>query len=291
MNQPEENKLAEDGAPKEQPAQAEMPFAVIQGEPLTLLPEDLYIPPDALEVFLEAFEGPLDLLLYLIKRQNLDVLDIPIAHITKQYMQYIDMMESMRFELAAEYLLMAAMLAEIKSRMLLPRPESAEDEDDPRAELVRRLQEYERFKQAAEDLDEIPRQERDSFRAKAEPPAVELTRPETQVELHELLAAFKDILNRAEINSHHMIQRETLSIREKMTLVLSSVSADGFTDFTSLFNVEEGRKGIVVTFMAILELLKGAMIDLVQSEAYAPIYVKAASAAEVGPDDINPEFD
>jgi len=290
MNQPEENKLPEDGTPKEPPAQAEMPFAVIQGEPLTLLPEDLYIPPDALEVFLEAFEGPLDLLLYLIKRQNLDVLDIPIAHITKQYMQYIEMMESMRFELAAEYLLMAAMLAEIKSRMLLPRPESTEDEDDPRAELVRRLQEYERFKQAAEDLDEIPRQERDSFRAKAEPPAVELTRPETQVELHELLAAFKDILNRAEVNSHHMIQRETLSIREKMTFVLSAVSADGFTDFTSLFNLEEGRKGVVVTFMAILELLKGAMIDLVQSEAFAPIYVKAASDAEAVPD-LNPDYD
>jgi len=290
MNQPEENINADEGTPKEHPAQAEMPFAVIQGEPLTLLPEDLYIPPDALEVFLEAFEGPLDLLLYLIKRQNLDVLDIPIAHITRQYMQYIDMMESMRFELAAEYLLMAAMLAEIKSRMLLPRPESTEDEEDPRAELVRRLQEYERFKQAAEDLDEIPRQERDSFRAKAEPPALELTRPETHVELHELLAAFKDILNRAEINSHHMIQRETLSIREKMTFVLSAVTADGFTDFTSLFNLKEGRRGVVVTFMAILELLKGAMIDLVQSEAFAPIYVKAASAAEVMPD-TNPEYD
>lgn len=289
MSHPENNETV-DSSPKEPPAQAEMPFAVIQGEPLTLLPEDLYIPPDALEVFLEAFEGPLDLLLYLIKRQNLDVLDIPIAHITKQYMQYIDMMESMRFELAAEYLLMAAMLAEIKSRMLLPRPESSEDEEDPRAELVRRLQEYERFKQAAEDLDEIPRQERDTWRAKAEAPPVELTRPETVVELHELLAAFKDILNRAEINSHHLIQRETLSIREKMTFVLSAVSADRFTDFTSLFNLEEGRKGVVVTFMAILELLKGAMIDLVQSEAFAPIYVKAASESEVMPD-LNPEID
>lgn len=293
MNQPENN-ITEDSAPKELPAQAEMPFAVIQGEPLTLLPEDLYIPPDALEVFLEAFEGPLDLLLYLIKRQNLDVLDIPIAHITKQYMTYIDLMDSMRFELAAEYLLMAAMLAEIKSRMLLPRPESIDDEDDPRAELVRRLQEYERFKQAAEDLDEIPRQERDSFVAKAEAPAIELTRPEATVELHELLTAFKEILNRVEINSHHLIQRETLSIREKMTFVLSSVTADGFTDFTSLFNLQEGRKGVVVTFMAILELLKGAMIDLVQSEAFAPIYIKAASAAEAAPElytDFDPEID
>ena len=283
MNQVENNP-AEEAAPQGPPAQGEMPFAVIQGEPLTLVPEDLYIPPDALEVFLEAFEGPLDLLLYLIKRQNLDVLDIPIANITLQYMQYIDMMESMKFELAAEYLLMAAMLAEIKSRMLLPRPESADDEDDPRAELVRRLQEYERFKQAAEDIDEIPRQERDSFIAKAEPPPIELTRPEPEVDLRELLASFKDILNRAEINSHHLIQRETLSIREKMTSVLAAVSSDGFTDFSSLFNVEEGRRGVVVTFMAILELLKGAMIDLVQSEPFAPIYVKAASEAQLPPD-------
>jgi len=279
MNQPVDN-IAETEAAKEPPAQAEMPFAVVQGEPLALLPEDLYIPPDALEVFLEAFEGPLDLLLYLIKRQNLDVLDIPIANITKQYMSYIDLMESMRLELAAEYLLMAAMLAEIKSRMLLPRPESLDEEDDPRAELVRRLQEYERFKQAAEDLDELPRQERDSFIAKAEPPALELTRPDAEVELSELLSAFKDILNRAEVNTHHLIQRETLSIREKMTMVLSAVSADGFADLTSLFNFEEGRRGVVVTFMAILELLKGAMIDLVQAESFAPIYVKAASAAQ-----------
>jgi len=285
MNQQVDN-IAETEAAKEPPAQAEMPFAVVQGEPLALLPEDLYIPPDALEVFLEAFEGPLDLLLYLIKRQNLDVLDIPIANITKQYMAYIDLMESMRLELAAEYLLMAAMLAEIKSRMLLPRPESLDEEDDPRAELVRRLQEYERFKQAAEDLDELPRQERDSFIAKAEPPALELTRPDAEVELSELLAAFKDILNRAEVNTHHLIQRETLSIREKMTMVLSAVSADGFADLTSLFNFEEGRRGVVVTFMAILELLKGAMIDLVQAESFAPIYVKAASAAQA-----IPEFD
>ena len=274
----------EESASKVPPSQSEMPFAVIQGEPLAILPEDLYIPPDALEVFMEAFEGPLDLLLYLIKRQNLDVLDIPISNITKQYMQYIDMMESMRFELAAEYLLMAAMLAEIKSRMLLPRPESEEDETDPRAELVRRLQEYERFKQAAENLDEIPRQERDSWVAKAEAPPLELTRPEPEVDLRELLIAFKDILNRVDISSSHMIQRETLSIREKMTDVLSSVSADGFTDFTSLFSFDEGRKGIVVTFMAILELLKGAMIDLVQSESFAPIYVKSASDSELPPD-------
>ena len=287
MNQPVDN-IVENEAVKEQPAQAEMPFAVVQGEPLALLPEDLYIPPDALEVFLEAFEGPLDLLLYLIKRQNLDVLDIPIANITKQYMTYIDLMESMRLELAAEYLLMAAMLAEIKSRMLLPRPESLDEEDDPRAELVRRLQEYERFKQAAENLDELPRQERDSFIAKAEPPALELTRPDAEVELSDLLAAFKDILSRAEVNTHHLIQRETLSIREKMTMILSAVSTEGFADLTSLFNFKEGRRGVVVTFMAILELLKGAMIDLVQAESFAPIYVKAASASTA---EAIPEFD
>jgi len=301
MSQSEDNPVAKvpedttagEAAPREKlaqgemPSQGEMPFAVIQGEPLAMLPEDLYIPPDALEVFLEAFEGPLDLLLYLIKRQNLDVLDIPIAHITLQYMQYIDMMENMRFELAAEYLLMAAMLAEIKSRMLLPRPESAEEEEDPRAELVRRLQEYERFKKAAEDLDEIPRRERDIWIARAEPPVLELTRPDPDVDLHELLAAFKDILNRADINSHHMIQRETLSIREKMANVLSMISADGFTDFISLFNVEEGRRGVVVTFMAILELLKEAMIDMVQSAPFGAIYIKAASDPGQ-PVDLNP---
>ncbi|VAW70370.1 Segregation and condensation protein A [hydrothermal vent metagenome] len=275
-------------AANEMPSQGEMPFAVIQGEPLAVLPEDLYIPPDALEVFLEAFEGPLDLLLYLIKRQNLDVLDIPIANITLQYMQYIDMMENMRLELAAEYLLMAAMLAEIKSRMLLPRPEAEDEEEDPRAELVRRLQEYERFKQAAENLDEIPRRERDIWIAKAEPPPLELTRPEPDVDLHELLAAFKDILNRADINTNHIIQRETLSIREKMANVLAAISTDGFTDFTSLFKLEEGRRGIVVTFMAILELLKEAMIDMVQSEPFTPIYIKASGGSRL-PDDVKPD--
>ncbi|VAW55927.1 Segregation and condensation protein A [hydrothermal vent metagenome] len=265
---------------------SETPYAVVQGEPLVELPEDLYIPPDALEVFMEAFEGPLDLLLYLIKRQNLDILDIPIAKITQQYMQYIDMMDSMKFELAAEYLLMAAMLAEIKSRMLLPRPESEDDEDDPRAELVRRLQEYERFKQAAENLDELPRQERDSWVAKAQAPPLKLTRPEPEVDLHELLLAFKDILNRADINSDHLIQRENLSIREKMTHVLNAVNSESFIVLNSIFSYEEGRKGIVVTFMAILELLKSAMIDLVQSEAFAPIYLKAATDSQQLPDSV-----
>ena len=258
--------------------QGEMPFAIVQGEPLAVLPEDLYIPPDALEVFLEAFEGPLDLLLYLIKRQNLDILEIPIAGITEQYMQYIDMMQEIRFELAAEYLVMAAMLAEIKSRMLLPRPESSEEEDDPRAELIRRLQEYERFKQAAEDLDKIPRMERDIYLAHAEPPPLDQTRPEPDVDLRELLLAFKDVLSRADMYTHHQISREPLSIRERMSNVLAVLDAEAFTDFVTLFKVEEGRRGVVVTFMALLELLKETLIDLVQSEPFAPIYVKAATA-------------
>ncbi|HEY9051921.1 MAG TPA: ScpA family protein [Gammaproteobacteria bacterium] len=260
--------------------QGEMPFAVIQGEPLTMLPEDLYIPPDALEVFLEAFEGPLDLLLYLIKRQNLDILDIPIARITEQYMQYIELMKDMRFELAAEYLVMAAMLAEIKSRMLLPRPESVDEEDDPRAELIRRLQEYERFKKAAEDIDEVPRMERDIFRAGAEPPVMEHKIPEPDVDLRELLLAFKEVLSRADMYTHHQIQREPLSVRERMSNVLAALKAETFTEFTSLFKIEEGRRGVVVTFMAVLELLKESLIDLVQAEAFAPIYVKAATAAQ-----------
>jgi len=271
--------------PDMQPQQGEMPFALIQGEPLTILPEDLYIPPDALEVFLEAFEGPLDLLLYLIKRQNLDILNIPLARITEQYMQYIDMMQEIRFELAAEYLLMAAMLAEIKSRMLLPRPESDDDEEDPRAELVRRLQEYERFKLAAENLDELPRMERDISLAHAEPPPLEKTKPEVDVDLRELLLAFKDILNRADMYTHHQIQKEVLSVRARMSHVLGLISTDSFTDFVCLFNVEDGRRGVVVTFMALLELLKEKMIDLVQSEPFAPIYVKAATAgSEADPD-------
>jgi len=296
MNQPIEPTEAEAGVPEPEKhelnsmpqQQGEMPFALIQGEPLTMLPEDLYIPPDALEVFMEAFEGPLDLLLYLIKRQNLDILDIPIAHITRQYMEYIELMGTLRFELAAEYLVMAAMLAEIKSRMLLPRPESAEEEDDPRAELIRRLQEYERFKQAAEDLDELPRMERDSYVAKAQIPELEQTRPEVEVDLRELLLAFKDIMNRADMYTHHHIQREALSVRERMSHVLAAISADSFTDFITLFDVTEGRRGVVVTFMAVLELLKESMIDLVQSEPYAPIYVKAATAAEV-PSQVDPD--
>ena len=255
--------------------QSEMPFALVEGEPLTIIPQDLYIPPDALQVFLEAFEGPLDLLLYLIKRQNLDILNIPVATITKQYMEYIHLMEKMQLELAAEYLVMASMLAEIKSRMLLPRPEGADDEDDPRAELIRRLQEYEQYRKAAEDMDALPREEREIFFTQAELPDLETEIPEVEVSINDLLMAFRDVFNRAEQFASHHIERETLSVRERMSIVLSKLKSDDYTEFKEFFNVEEGRMGVVVSFLAILELVKESMIDLVQNEAFAPIYVKA----------------
>jgi len=262
-----------------QPQQAEMPFAVVQGSPQFTLPKDLYIPPDALEVFLDAFEGPLDLLLYLIKRQNLDILDIPIADITAQYMSYIDLMQDIRLELAAEYLVMAAMLAEIKSRMLLPRTDIEDEEgDDPRAELIRRLQEYERFKQAAEDLNQLPQLGRDLFQTMAEVPDKHIDRKPPDVELRELLLALKDVLHRADMFSSHHITQEPLSLRERMSRVLESVSADHFTHFSELFDLSEGRQGVVVAFMAVLELIKQSLIELVQAEPYAPIHVKARSS-------------
>lgn len=262
------------------PHQDEMPFALVAGEPLTVIPKDLYIPPDALEVILEAFEGPLDLLLYLIKRQNLNILDIPIREITLQYVQYIEMMQTIRIEIAAEYLVMAAMLAEIKSRMLLPRPTEEEDEEDPRAELVRRLQEYERFKQAAEDIDGLPRLHRDTFTPSAEIPEIHQDRPLPEIELRELLMAFKDAMSRAEMYSHHQIQREALSVRERMSKVLASISVTGFTDYRTLFTIEEGRRGVVVTLLAILELVKEQLIDMVQSEPFSPIHIKAAGGSQ-----------
>ena len=266
------------------PAQVEMPFAVVDGEPVTQLPQDLYIPPHALEVFLEAFEGPLDLLLYLIKRQNLDVLNIPIAQITHQYMQYIEVMRELQLELAAEYLVMAAMLAEIKSRMLLPRPAGdVEHEDDPRAELVRRLQEYERYKQAAEDIDGLPRMERDVFQASAEMCERKVVRIQPQVSLRDLLASLHDVLARAEMFAHHHVQREPLSVRQRMSDILSGLSPGTFVEFSRLFKPEEGRLGVVVTFLALLELVRETLIDLVQSEAFAPIHVKARGGS--GPDD------
>jgi len=259
-------------------SQGELPFALVQGEPLTVVPQDLYIPPDALEVILEAFEGPLDLLLYLIKRQNIDILDIPLEETTRQYMHYIDLMQNLKIELASEYLLMAAMLAEIKSRMLLPRPAESIDEDDPRAELIRRLQEYERFKTAAQNIDELPRVTREIHLTDVELPEIHQDKPVPEVDLRDILFAFKDAMSRAEMYTHHHIQREALSVRERMSNVLSAISADGFTDYTSLFSIEEGRRGVVVTLLAILELVKEQLIDLVQSEPFAPIHLKAVGA-------------
>jgi segregation and condensation protein A len=264
------------------PRQGELPFAIVQGEEISAPPEDLYIPPDALEVFLETFEGPLDLLLYLIRRQNLNILDIPIAEITRQYMDYVELMRDINLDLAAEYLVMAAMLAEIKSRMLLPRHEEVEDEDDPRAELVRRLQEYERFKQAATEIDEMPHLGRDNFPAEIEVVRADKEKPEPDVDMRELLLAFQDILKRVDMQKHHEIEREEISIRERMTHVLSRLDGDNFVEFQSLFTLKEGRLGVVVTLMAVLELLKLKVIDMVQAEAFAPIYLKP-----VGSEDIN----
>ncbi len=271
---------------KQSPAQAEMPFAVVDGEPVTTLPQDLYIPPYALQVFLEAFEGPLDLLLYLIRRQNIDILDIPVAEITRQYVQYIELMHELQLELAGEYLLMAAMLAEIKSRMLLPRPEAMEEEeDDPRAELVRRLQEYERYKKAAEDISDLPRLERDVFVASADAPERKIVTKMPDVTLKELLLAFHDVLKRAEMFSNLHMQREPLSVRQRMSEILSRIKANSFTGFADLFDPEEGRMGVAVTFIAILELLREAVIDVVQSDEYAPLHVRAASAVRLVSDD------
>ncbi|MEP6483864.1 MAG: ScpA family protein [Rudaea sp.] len=258
------------------PQQQEMPLALVRGQPMLQMPQDLYIPPDALEVILEAFEGPLDLLLYLIRRQNLDILDIPIAEITRQYVDYIDLMQNLRLELAAEYLVMAAILAEIKSRLLLPRPPSEEGiEEDPRAELIRRLQEYERFKKAAESIEILPRLDRDFSVASAFVPDKNVIRLPPPVDLRELLLALKDVLKRAELMGHHAIQREALSVRNRMSDVLKALGDGEFHPFEKLFTAEEGRLGIVVTFLALLELAKEHLIEIMQSEPLAPIYLKS----------------
>ncbi len=260
-------------------APAETPLARVRGRAWNELPADLYIPPDALEVFLEAFEGPLDLLLYLIKRQNIDILDIPIARVTEQYLRYIDLMQGLRLDLAAEYLVMAATLAEIKSRLLLPRPPSADEgaETDPRAALVRRLQEYERYKKAAEDLDTLPREERDLRPAAVEVSGRTVVRRQPPVALEALGRAFAEVLMRAELYSHHHVSREPLSVRERMSAVLAALAGGEFASFSRLFLPEEGRMGAVVTLLAILELLKEALIEVVQAEPLGPIYLRAAA--------------
>ncbi|MGM0772617.1 segregation and condensation protein A [Marinobacter sp.] len=270
---------AEEGAETSVPAAEQVPLARVSGKPVVDLPRDLYIPPDALAVFLEAFEGPLDLLLYLIRRQNMDILDIDVSEITKQYMDYIGAVEAMRFELAAEYLVMAATLAEIKSRMLLPRQEAEDEEEiDPRAELIRRLQQYERFKQAAEDIDEMPRLERDNFTASAGLPQMPSSQPHPDVDLREILFALQGVLKRADLFTSHHVEKERLSTRERMSAILSVLRDDQFVTFESLFTPEEGRLGVVVSFLATLELVKEQLIEVVQAEVLGPIHVRARAS-------------
>ena len=254
----------------------QIPIAVIAGQSLSELPNDLYIPPEALRVFLETFEGPLDLLLYLIKRQNIDIINIPIAPITKQYVEYVEMMQVLQIELAGDYLVMAATLAEIKSRMLLPRPniEGDEEVEDPRAELIRRLQEYERFKKAAETFREMPQLGRDFFPINNELPELKQQRPQPHVKIEELVKAFQNVLTRASLQQHHQIKLENLSVRERMSNILSRLDNDNFTEFSDFFTVSEGRMGVVVTFLAILELLRQAMIDIVQNQIFGVIHLQ-----------------
>lgn len=257
-------------------------MARIAGEPYADLPDDLYIPPDALRVFLEAFEGPLDLLLYLIRKQNIDILDIPVQRIAQQYMEYIELMRDMKFELAAEYLLMAAMLAEIKSRMLLPRPESDDEEgEDPRAELVRRLQEFERFKEAAENLDELPRVGREVFPAESRPEKVSVVEQLPQPQVKELVLAFRDAMLRAELFSSHQVEREPLSVRERMSQILEHLQSVRQAEFIALFPKDEGRLGVVVTFTAVLELVKGAVLQVEQDKPYGVLLVRVAGAGSI----------
>ncbi len=279
---PENNPLNQQLNPNEGiedlPVQAELPLAYVAGEAITEAPKDLYIPPDALEIFLEAFEGPLDLLLYLIKRQNIDILEINVADITDQYMAYVELMHASQFELAAEYLVMAAMLAEIKSRILLPRQEEEEaEEGDPRMQLIRRLQEYERFKQAAEDINELPRMDRDYHRAKAAIPEIERITPDPAVDLQEILIVLSGVLRRADMFEHHHIQFETLSTREKMSEIMVHLSGHKFVPLSSLLAKDEGRLGIVVTFLAVMELMKDSMVEIVQTDPFGPIHLKSRS--------------
>jgi len=256
---------------------SEAPHAVVNDQHMTKLPDDLYIPPDALRVFLDTFQGPLDLLLYLIRKQSIDILDIPIASVTRQYMEYIEQMRELHVELAAEYLAMAAMLTEIKSRLLLPQPLVEEEDDigDPRAELVRRLQEYERFKQAANRLEIMPRVGRDIFIAEAFMPEMNVELPQPSVSFDDLLHALGQVIKRSQLYTDHQVGLEVLSVRERMTALLSVVTADTLTEFTRLFIDVEGRMGVVVTVIAILELVRQKMIEFVQSEPYAMIYIKA----------------
>ena len=258
-----------------QPQQVEMPFAIVDGESITELPSDLYIPPVALKVFLDTFEGPLDLLLYLIRKQNLNILDVPIADITDQYVNYINLMKELELELAGEYLLMAAMLAEIKSKMLLPLFEEVEDEEDPRAELVRRLLEYERYRTVSEELNKLQRLERDVFITGVESNHLAQPIELPEIALQELLVSFQEVLKRAEMFTSLHLLKEPLSVRERMATILEKLKNKDFIDFTELFDFEEQKTGLVVTFLAILELMKESLIEIVQTKAFGVIHVKA----------------
>jgi len=252
--------------------------ATVRGEAMLEMPLDLYIPPDALEVFLDTFEGPLDLLLYLIRKADIDILDIPMARLTQQYLEYVELMRRRNLELAAEYLLMAALLMEIKSRMLLPRPRALrEDEEDPRAELVRRLMEYERIKLAAHKLDALPVLGRDFLTLEVwiEQAAVQRL---PQVRTQDLIAAWQSLLMQARVTRHHKVTREELSVREFMSSILRRLQGSQFTEFTALFDVSKGVAVVVVSFLALLELVRESLIEVTQSEPYAPIYVKLAHA-------------
>lgn len=259
----------------QQPAQQKLPLAFLHGKEVIDTPEDLYIPPDALEVILETFEGPLDLLLYLIKKHKLDILELSIFSITEQYVRYVEMMTEFQLELAGEYLVMAALLAQIKSRLLLPKHEELEEEEDPRAELIRRLQEYEQFKKAAENLDEVPRVGRDIYLAEALVPEQDkqaLLLPD--VDLKDLLYALSDVMARAKTFEHHQITAEALSTRERMSLILAKLSSAGTQlAFSELFTLEEGRSGVVVSFIAMLELIKENLITCLQVEPTTQIYI------------------
>ena len=256
------------------PRQEEMILATVQGKRVTTLPEDLYVPPNALEILLDTFAGPLDFLLYLIRKQNIDILDIDVAKISEQYTSYIDLMDALQIELAGDYLVMAAYLAELKSRMLLPRPEEQKDEEDPRAELIRRLQEYQRFKSAAEKIDTMPRIDRDFYAAQAQLPEFALETPLADIPLEGLALALAEVMRRVEQSQAHLINFEELSIRERMTHILERMRNEAFIEFITLFNKEEGKIGVVVTFLAILELLKDSLIEIVQSEEFGPIHIK-----------------
>ena len=268
--------------PTDMPVQQKLPLTFLHGKAVVEKPEDLYIPPDALEVILETFEGPLDLLLYLIKKHKLDVLELSIFSITEQYVKYVEMMSEFQLELAGEYLVMAALLAQIKSRLLLPVHEELEEEEDPRAELIKRLQEYEQFKKAAENIDSLPRVGRDIFIANATFPELEeKNQPLPELAIKDLLLALSDVMARAKTFEHHLISAETLSTRERMSLILHTLSqAKAPVAFTQLFTFEEGRSGVVVSFIAMLELIKEGLIACLQVESDSQIYVSLNESAD-----------